>query len=237
MNKEANNTNNDISPKPSSIEKASETYDKSLKEQENNKGFLGIIFEVIKTVFIVLLFVLGFKLIFVQPFYVIGSSMVPTFHNGEYIFIDEISYRVGEPVRGDVIVFRHPDETCSPYVENHVLLKGIFEGPCMTYIKRIVGLPGDTVEIKDGNVTIFNNENPSGILLNEQYIENNIKTLGNIKTTLTDGEYFVLGDNRNPNASSDSREWGILKEEFIVGRAWIRLLPIDSAKIFKKINY
>jgi signal peptidase I len=144
-----------------------------------------------------------------QPFVVNGGSMDTTFANGEYLIVDELSYRFEEPARGDVIVFKYPID------------------PKKYFIKRIIGLPGETVSVKDQVVTITNTENPKGMVLKENYIHS--QTFGNIKTTLKADEYFVMGDNRL--VSSDSRFWGNLPKKNITGRPILRLLP------YTRINY
>ena len=135
--------------------------------------------------------------------------MFPTFNNGEYLIVDEISYTLGSPHRGDVIIFRYPLDT-----------KRFF-------IKRIIGMPNEEISIKNGVVTIINKENPDGFTLTEPYIDEKFDTTMTYKTG--NDEYFVLGDNRN--RSSDSRVWGILPSKLIIGRAYLRLLP------FKSISY
>jgi signal peptidase I len=163
--------------------------------------------------------------------------MLPDFHEGEYLFIDEASYHFRGPERGEVVVFRHPDELCNAFVNSNKILKTVVQGPCKSYIKRVIGLPGETVMIRDGKVTIINKENPSGFVLDEGYIDAGVKTLGNLNVKLSDNEFFVLDDNREPNASSDSREWGPLKRDFIIGRAWLRLLPLTNMGFIPKANY
>ena len=132
--------------------------------------------------------------------------MLPTFHNGEYLIIDELSYIIGTPSRGDVIVFRYPNDT-----------KRFF-------IKRIIGLPNEEISIEKGEVTIKNKENPDGFKLTEPYINEKFDTTTSFKTGAN--EYFVLGDNRN--RSSDSRVWGTLPKDLIIGRAYLRLLPFEE---------
>lgn len=131
--------------------------------------------------------------------------MVPTFENNDYLVIDQLSYRFHEPARGDVIVFKYPLDT-SKY-----------------FIKRIIGLPGETVEIRGNIVSIINAASPNGFILNEPYLlhvssNDTVKTLGNT-------EYFVMGDNRS--ASADSRMWGPVDKKFITGRAVARLFPLN----------
>jgi signal peptidase I len=156
-----------------------------------------------------LVIVLPVRMWVAQPFVVNGGSMDTTFANGEYLIVDELSYRFEEPARGDVIVFKYPID------------------PKKYFIKRIIGLPGETVSVKDQVVKITNTENPKGMVLKENYIHS--QTFGNVKTTLKDDEYFVMGDNRL--VSSDSRFWGNLPKKNITGRPIVRLLP------FTRINY
>lgn len=142
----------------------------------------------------------------IRPFIVSGASMDPRIENGQYLLIDEISYRMHEPERGDVVVFRAPPE------------------PSKYYIKRIIGLPGETVVLKDGVITIINAEHPDGLVLDEPYIVHTQKDSLIKKVPM--GEYFVMGDNRS--ASYDSRGWGTLPKKEIRGRALLRLLPIST---------
>jgi len=203
---------------------------------EENIG-TNVAWEIVKTIVGVALFVVFFRFFIIQPFYIIGSSMLPDFHEGEYLFIDEATYHIRAPERGEVVVFRHPTEQCSAFVKKNELLKTVVQGPCLSYIKRVIGLPGETVDIKAGSVTIKNDQNPNGFTLDESYIEPNVGTLGTLTTKLGKDEYFVLGDNREPNASSDSREWGPLSRDFIIGKAWLRLLPINEVGLIKKADY
>ena len=148
----------------------------------------------------------------VQPFFVEGASMEPNFENGEYLLIDELSYYFRPVERGEVVVFHYPLDT-SKY-----------------YIKRIIGLPEETVEIKNSQVTIYNDEYPNGFALNEDYLPKSLVTDGQIKEKLGRDEYFVLGDNRS--VSYDSRRWGVLPKNDIVGRVWVRAWPFSRVAIF-----
>ena len=148
----------------------------------------------------------------VQPFFVEGASMEPNFENGEYLLIDELSYYFRPVERGEVVVFHYPLDT-SKY-----------------YIKRIIGLPEETVEIKNSQVTIYNDEYPNGFALNEDYLPKSLVTDGQIKEKLGKDEYFVLGDNRS--VSYDSRRWGVLPKNDIVGRVWVRAWPFSRVAIF-----
>lgn len=140
-----------------------------------------------------------------RPFIVNGQSMFPTFKNGEYLIVDEISYRLGEPERGDVVVFKAPPT------------------PDKFFIKRIIGLPGETVISKDGKVTIINAEHPEGFALDESFLKD--MTTGTFETKVPEDAYFVMGDNRA--GSFDSRAWGSLPKENLRGRALLRLLPFS----------
>ena len=165
-----------------------------------------------KLAVISLVIILPIRYYVIQPFFVLGASMEPNFENGDYLIIDEISYRFNQPQRGDVIVFKYPNN------------------PKQYYIKRIIGLPGEIITISDEKIVIKNKANPDGFALEEDYLSG-VETNGNISATLGFDEYYVLGDNRG--ASSDSRMWGSLKEEFVVGRALLRAYPFDKAEIFK----
>lgn len=144
----------------------------------------------------------------IQPFLVSGQSMAPNFGSGDYLLVDQITYRLREPRRGEVIVFRYPQNE-STY-----------------FIKRVIGLPGERVEIKNGKITVVNGEHPGGFVLNESYLPRGTVTssrAGEETFVLGEGEYLALGDNRQ--FSFDSREWGILPAENIIGLVRFRLLP------------
>lgn len=164
------------------------------------------VWDLIKFAIVALVIVVPIRLFIAQPFVVSGESMYPTFNNGEYLIVDEISYILNEPHRGDVIIFRYPNDT-----------KRFF-------IKRIIGMPNEEIKIVNGKVTIINSENPDGFTLNEPYIDEKFDTTATYKTG--SDEFFVLGDNRN--RSSDSRVWGLLPRKLIVGRAYLRLLPVNN---------
>ena len=174
---------------------------------ENKENF---IIETLKFSLVAILIVLPFRIFIAQPFLVSGASMSPNFETGHYLIVDQLSYNFVEPQRGEVIIFKYPQD------------------PKKFFIKRIIGLPNETVVIDDSKVLIKNTENPDGFEL----IENYIKNLGHnkLEVSLQADEYFVMGDNRP--ASSDSRIWGPLSEEFIVGRALLRLFPFNQINIF-----
>ncbi len=142
-----------------------------------------------------------------QPFIVSGSSMVPTFEDKNYLIVDELSYHLGEPQRLDVVIFKYPKDTTK------------------FFIKRIIGLPNETVDIKGETVTITNKANKEGFQIDQAFIKNPSNDEA-MHFELGNDEYFVMGDNRN--ASSDSRYWGPVKKDLLVGRAFLRLLPISG---------
>src|SRR3990170_7147844 len=115
------------------------------------KSFLYAIWEIIEVALIAIAAVLVIRTFLVQPFLVSGASMEPNFHNGDYLLIDELSYRFREPERGEVIVFHYPKD------EKYY------------YIKRIIGLPGEELEFKNGKITVFNENFPKGMVLTENY--------------------------------------------------------------------
>jgi len=174
------------------------------------KKFGILIFEVVKVVLISLAIILPIRLFLVQPFYVEGASMEPSFYQNEYLIIDEISYRFHEKQRGEVIIFKNPKNT-SAY-----------------FIKRIIGLPGETVSIEDG-VPFINGEP-----LDEPYIEHSSADTHE-PITLGDNEYFVMGDNRSN--SLDSRAIGPVNDSYIIGRAWFRGWPLDRVGTFNVPAY
>ena len=166
--------------------------------------------ETLRFVIVAILIALPIRLFVMQPFIVSGESMSTTFHNGDYLIIDELDYRFAPPARGDVIVFKNPRNTAQ------------------YYIKRIIGLPGETVDINGENVSISNDTASSSVALTEPYVTQQYE--GSSHTVLGADEYWVLGDNRG--ASSDSRVWGILKRELITGRAILRLWPLNLIGTF-----
>jgi len=178
---------------------------------ETFRKILQYVSETGKTIVVSLLAVWLIRTFIVQPFYVRGASMEPNFEDGEYLIINEISYRLEKPARGDVIVFRYPLD------------------PSEYFIKRIIGLPGDTVEVGDGKVQV------NGTELDEAYLPEDLFTYGKSKVTLGEKEFYVLGDNRP--ASSDSRRWGIVPERYIIGKVWVRGWPPKRAGVIQRPDY
>jgi signal peptidase I len=180
-----------------------------LEEKPTVRSFM---WELIRIIIIAFIIMVAFRVFVAEPFVVSGSSMVPNFHDKEYLVVDKLSYRFDEPKRGDVIVFHYPKDT-SQY-----------------FIKRIIGLPGEKVAIENGKVKIYNSQHPGGSIIKEAYLPSNDVTFGKEGiVSLGDSEYFVLGDNRL--ASSDSRVWGILPKHDIVGKALIRAFPLNQLGI------
>lgn len=154
--------------------------------------------------------VLPVRFFVAQPFVVEGESMYPTFDSGDYLIVDQLTYRFGEPGRGDVIVFRYPNN------------------PKVFYIKRVIGLPGETVSITEGKVSILKPDGTT-LTLDEPYVVTEDATYTE-STVVGTGEFFVMGDNRP--RSSDSRVWGLLPEKDLMGRAFLQLLPAGDIGLF-----
>lgn len=175
------------------------------------------LFDVAKVAAISLAIIIPARTWLVQPFFVQGASMEPNFYEREYLVVDEISYRFSQPQRGDIVVF-HPPQRPGEY-----------------YIKRIIGLPGETVTLRGGRVIVASSQSPEGVALDERaYLPEGTVTRATTAQlaegqplTLGSSEYFVLGDNRSN--SQDSRAFGPLDRSHIVGRAWLRGWPLDRA--------
>ena len=163
--------------------------------------------EIVQFAIIALIIVIPIRMFIAQPFIVSGASMENTFHGNEYLIVDQVSYYFDEPARGDVVIFRYPKD------------------PSKFFIKRIIGVPGDTVDIT-GNIVTVTNASGTTATLDEPYVKDMAPTT-QLSETLGDREYFVMGDNRDQ--SSDSRVWGVLQREKIVGRALVRLFPFSEA--------
>ncbi len=174
-----------------------------------------IVRDSITLILLVLLVVVPIRIFIAQPFIVDGESMYPTFQNGNYLIVDELTYHFEKPQRGDIIVFRYPGN------------------PSIFYIKRIIGLPGETVTIKNGTITITE-QNGATRILNEPFISAK-DTSYNMSTTLSMSQYFMMGDNRP--RSSDSRVWGPLPARNIIGRVFLRLAPFNEISVFPGVHH
>ena len=212
--------NNPVTPSP----KASEP-------EASRGGFLSeafeFVWETLKVVLIALVIILPVRYYLIQPFFVKGSSMFPNFHDKEYILVDKWTYKLGRAERGDVIVFKSPTN------------------PKEYFIKRIIGLPGETVLVKDNTVTIYNTRYPDGFVLSEApYLAqtddyatlcSGTTSFCGEKVTLGEQQYFVLGDNRKH--SSDGRVFGPISFDSIAGMAWLRLWPLNNVDFIPRTEY
>ncbi len=179
---------------------------------------VGFFVEMVQIVVLSLAIILPVRYFLIQPFYVKGASMEPNFYENEYLIIDEISYRMREPERGEIVVFRYPLD------------------PQQYFIKRVIGLPGEQLTISNGKITIKNETNPDGIILDESaYLSDDIYTAGEKKIDLGPNEYFVLGDLRS--ASMDSRVFGPVSRNLITGKVLLRGWPIDKMGLISKPVY
>ena len=181
------------------------------EQPHGSERVLHAVWEVSKTVAFIVLVAVVVRAFLIQPFLVVGESMEPNFQNGNYLLVNQLSYTFGDPKRGDVVVFKAPPE------------------PETNYIKRIVGMPGETVRLENGRYVIVNGAHPDGFTLDEPYEVEGTRTLadsGQTSWELGPKEYFVAGDNRLPGKSSDSRSWGPVQEDFLIGKAWLRVYPL-----------
>lgn len=177
----------------------------------NNTG-PGFVVEIFRFAVLALLIVVPFRMFIAQPFIVSGASMSPTFETGQYLIVDQLSYHLEPPSRGDVVIFRFPED------------------PSKFFIKRLIGLPGEVIEIKGQQVSISNPKTGTSETLQEPYLHDFSPRDDYLTVTLGLDEYFVMGDNRG--ASSDSRVWGAVPKKLLIGRAFVRLLPVDKISLF-----
>jgi signal peptidase I len=180
------------------------------------------ILDIFETLVIALSIFLVVYIFLLQPHQVNGQSMEPNFQSGDYVLTDKISYVFGEPSRGDVVVFEAPPGAHCP------------TGTGCDFIKRVIGLPGETVEVKNNHYYI------NGKQLDESYIPSEMRTepgqyTSNRVITLSVNEYFVSGDNRQN--SSDSRAWGPVTKSMIVGKAFFRYWPAESVGVIRSAEY
>ena len=168
--------------------------------------------DVVSFALIALIIVMPIRWFIAQPFIVRGASMEPTFQNGEYLIVDQLSYRFHEPERGDVVILKYPrDES-------------------VYFIKRIIGLPGETIELQGTKVIIRRGADIDALTLDQGYVLDSENRPEYATYILGPDEYFVMGDNRNE--SSDSRVWGPLPKRDLVGRALLRLFPPNTISLF-----
>lgn len=170
------------------------------------KRFYASAKEIVKFVIISLIIVVPFRMWVAQPFIVSGASMEPNFWNGDYLIVDELSFALRNPKRGEVVILKLPRNSSF-------------------FIKRVIGLPNETVEIKNGKIHLLT-QIETDFVLQEKYIDGASITYPDSNITLKENEYFLMGDNREK--SLDSRMWGPISKNDILGRAFIRLWPIES---------
>lgn len=178
----------------------------SVTQAPQKSTWKAILKEILIFAIIAFCIVLPFRIYIAEPYLVDGRSMDPTFATGDYLIVDKLSYELGTPQRNTVVVFKYPNDTSK------------------TFIKRIIGLPGETVIIKDDVVTIKNTANPDGFVVDGSYVTHH--SAGTYEKTLGPDEYYVLGDNRAE--SFDSRYWGPLPKKDLLGKPILRLLPINK---------
>ena len=187
------------------------------QNKDQNKGWRSFIKEFIQMALIALAIVIPIRYFLIQPFYVKGASMEPNFYNSEYLIVNKIIYRLGDPQRGDVVVFKYP-KSLNDY-----------------FIKRVIGLPKERVKIIGKEITIYNKENPNGKIFNEnKFLPKEYNVDKNVDITLGEDEYFVMGDNRGHSFDSSAEGFGSLERRFIVGKTWIRAWPFNKFTIFGK---
>ncbi len=203
------------------------------------EGTLDFLWELMKVVIISLAIILPVRYFLVQPFYVNGASMEPTYFERDYLIVDELSYRFEEPKRGDVVIFKCSSPACGASRGSHL-------------IKRVIALPGEHVELQKGIIFIQNREHPEGFFLDERpYLTRGIYEHDTLAMDLGNDEYFVMGDNRCVSFASE--DFGPIKRSWLVGRAWIRgwpfttagfingqtytpLLPLSDTSVLRRIN-
>lgn len=175
-------------------------------EKKKSNKLKAILKEIFTFGAIALIIVLPFRMFIAEPYIVSGASMDPTFKTGDYLIVDKLSYELGEPQRNSVVVFKYPNDTSK------------------NFIKRIIGLPGDTVVMNGNEIKIINEQNPNGFVIDQSYVIH--KSPGTFEKTLGTDEYFAMGDNRAE--SFDSRSWGVLPRKDMLGRPILRLFPINK---------
>ena len=199
------------------------------KELSQHEGVALFIFEIVKIFILAFIIIAPIRMFLFQPFFVQGASMEPNFENNEYLIINELGYKetpvgidgknlftVGdfkEFKRQDIAVFKYPKD------------------PSKFFIKRVMGLPGEKIEIKNGIIKIYNAQNPDGFVVNESaYLDKKVFTQGDVVLQLKDNEYFMMGDNRP--YSSDSRSWGTVPKKDIIGKVIFRAWPLNRINVF-----
>jgi len=196
---------------------------------EPRSSAFAFIFEMIKIALLAFVIIIPIRVFLFQPFFVQGASMEPNFEDNEYLIINEFGYKMTNIGFGDTTLLK-----VEPFKEikrQNVVVFRYPKNPSQFFIKRVIGLPGEKVQIKNSQVTIFNEEHPDGFVLNESaYLSPEVKTAGDLTVHLAPDEYFVMGDNRM--FSSDSRSWGPVTKDLMVGRVLLRAWPVDRWKTY-----
>ena len=182
------------------------------KQNSIFKDFFIFIWEIFKVVVISLAIIIPVRYFLIQPFYVKGASMEPNFEDHQYLIIDELTYRFKHPERGQVVVFRYP------------------LNPREYFIKRVIGLPGEKLEIQGEKIIVYNENYPNGLELNESYLSPEAKNTGQLSVELAADEYYLMGDNRTE--SLDSRFFGPVQRKYLIGKVIFRGWPLDKVGLF-----
>jgi signal peptidase I len=206
---------------------------KEIKDSQEDVyyGVGSFLWEVVKVFLWAMIIIIPIRIFLFQPFFVQGASMEPSFMDSDYLIVNEFGYKITDVMRdfggfhlftigsfkelqrGDVVVFRYP------------------KNPSSFFIKRVIALPGEQIKVEDGKIQIVNPEHPAGYYLDEKmYLSSDVITNGTVSMSLSSIQYFVMGDNRGH--SSDSRAWGAVPEEDIVGKVLLRAWPINKIEVF-----
>ena len=209
----------EVTPAPQAPQTPPTPAPRSTQQRSSFWSFLG---ELLRTIVIVGAAGLLIRYYVLQPFIVDGESMAPELHTNDYLYVDKLDYHIKSPQRGDIVVFKYPLNTS------------------INYVKRIIGLPGETVSITDSKVTISNAAHPEGFLLQENYlpaatVTRMLNGAPSATFTVPSNSYFVLGDNRDN--SSDSREWGMLPKVDLIGRVAFRAFPLNEPHLIVHAKY
>ncbi len=199
------------------------------KREEEYLGIGGLILEMVKVFLLAVVIIIPVRVFLFQPFFVQGSSMEPNFEDGEYLVISEFGYKQTGIALTDSLRF-----TVRPFKDIARQDVAVFHYPKNTeqfFIKRVIGLPGEAVEVRGGRVIIYNKTHPDGFVLDERaYIGEGVMTQDSPRVELKDDEYFMMGDNRM--FSYDSRSIGPIKKEKIIGRVLLRAWPMGNFSLF-----
>lgn len=210
---------NFVSPSNQPVEPLPPLYESSGGDEKSSilREAGTFFWETAKVIIISLAIILPIRFYVAQPFYVKGASMEPSFYDHEYLIIDEFSYHFRNPHRGEVVVFRYP------------------ENPDQFFIKRVIGLPNERITISQGTIMVYPEGTTKPLLIQEPYLDSSTRTAGDIDLLLQEGEYYVLGDNRS--ASFDSRSFGPLGRSFVIGRVVFRGWPVNRIDVFSNVQY